>query len=233
MTLAVRMLVYGVAANAVDDYVRIEESTTIESLKHFCNSIVEIFGPEYFRSPSPTDIARLLAIGEVRGFPVASYDLWIWHAFFGMPRSHNDLNVLDRSPLFSDLAQGKAPPTNFTVNGHTYNMGYYLANGIYPPWATLVQTISSLQGAMKQHFSMMQESAKKDAEQTSIILHNMIVEDERDSYLDLDYEISSSISVVVLSTASNNASELFISCHLGIRDKNTYHALRNDLIEHM
>jgi hypothetical protein len=24
---------------------------------------------------------------------VASKDLWIWHAFFGMPSSHNDINV--------------------------------------------------------------------------------------------------------------------------------------------
>ena len=30
---------------------------------------------------------------------VASYDLWIWRAFFGMPGSHNDINVMDRSPI--------------------------------------------------------------------------------------------------------------------------------------
>ena len=34
---------------------------------------------------------------------VASFDLWIWHAFFGLPRSNNDINVLERSPLFSEL----------------------------------------------------------------------------------------------------------------------------------
>ncbi|KAK3205529.1 hypothetical protein Dsin_019575 [Dipteronia sinensis] len=28
---------------------------------------------------------------------VASYDLWIRHAFFGLPGSHNDINVLERS----------------------------------------------------------------------------------------------------------------------------------------
>jgi hypothetical protein len=28
---------------------------------------------------------------------VTSYDLWIWHAFFGLPGSHNDINVLERS----------------------------------------------------------------------------------------------------------------------------------------
>src|SRR5438270_623559 len=26
-------------------------------------------------------------------------DLWIWHAFFGMPGSCNDINILDRSPI--------------------------------------------------------------------------------------------------------------------------------------
>ncbi|XP_028080762.1 uncharacterized protein LOC114282308 [Camellia sinensis] len=63
MTSAIRMLAHGVAADVVDDYVRIGENTAIESLKHFCNSIIEIFGPEYLRSPITTDIARLLAIG--------------------------------------------------------------------------------------------------------------------------------------------------------------------------
>jgi hypothetical protein len=55
---------------------------------------------------------------------VASHDLWIWHAYFGMPESCNDINVLRRSPLFARLATGEAPAVNFEVNGHQYNMGY-------------------------------------------------------------------------------------------------------------
>ena len=31
---------------------------------------------------------------------VASKNLWIWHAFFGLPGALNDINVLDRSPVF-------------------------------------------------------------------------------------------------------------------------------------
>ncbi|KAL7607127.1 hypothetical protein Lser_V15G19796 [Lactuca serriola] len=39
---------------------------------------------------------------------VASQDLWIWHAFFGVAGSNNDVNVLDQSPIFDDLLNGKA-----------------------------------------------------------------------------------------------------------------------------
>ena len=72
---------------------------------------------------------------------VALYDLWIWHAFFGLPGSHNDINVLDHSFIFTKLAQGRAPSVNYSINGHNYTMGYYLADGIYPSWSTFVKTI--------------------------------------------------------------------------------------------
>jgi hypothetical protein len=63
--------------------------------------------------------------------------------FFGLPRSLNDINVLHRFPLFSKLAGGFAPACNYKVNGHQYTMGYYLADGIYPAWATFVKTIQT------------------------------------------------------------------------------------------
>ena len=63
---------------------------------------------------------------------MASQDLWIWHAFFGLPGSLNDINVLNRSHVFTLLANGHAPPVNYIINGHQYRMRYYLADGIYP-----------------------------------------------------------------------------------------------------
>ncbi|XP_073024334.1 uncharacterized protein [Primulina eburnea] len=101
ITAAMRILAYGVGADATDEYIKIGESTAIESL----------------RSPNAEDIERLLHIGKQRGFSgmlgsldcmhwgwkncptawagqytgrsgrptiileaVADYDMWIWHA---------------------------------------------------------------------------------------------------------------------------------------------------------
>ena len=80
MIAAIRMLAYGVAADVVDDYVRIGESTAIESLQRFVSAIVAIYSDEYLRSLNSVDIARLSAIGERRGFPgmLGSIDCMHW-----------------------------------------------------------------------------------------------------------------------------------------------------------
>ena len=72
---------------------------------------------------------------------VASYDTWLWHAFFSLPGTNNDVNVLHKSNLFQDLTNGTSLPANYSIKGKNYKVGYYLADGIYPKWSTLVQTI--------------------------------------------------------------------------------------------
>jgi hypothetical protein len=302
MTAALRILAYGVAADSTDEYVRIGESTAVESLKKFVKAVVNIFSEEYLRSPNSNDIARLLAVNEKRGFPgmlgsidcmhwkwkncptawkgqytghsreptlileaIASYDRWIWHAFFGLPGSHNDINVLEHSSVFTELAQGRAPPVNYSINGHDYTMGYYLADGIYPQWSTFVKTISAPIEAKKKHFARVQEACRKDVEcafgilqarfsivrgparfwdqatlndimKACIILHNMIIEDERDSnevQEDDDYEqVPESIPIPV-SREPTIEVQNFIQSHIRIRNRETHSQLQADLVEHL
>uniref|UniRef100_A0A0D3A8S6 DDE Tnp4 domain-containing protein n=1 Tax=Brassica oleracea var. oleracea TaxID=109376 RepID=A0A0D3A8S6_BRAOL len=235
---SIRVLVYGSALDAVDEYLRL--------------AIINWFDDEYLRRPTPADLQCLLHIGEVRGFPgmigsidcmhwewkncptawkgqysrgsgkptivleaVASYDLWIWHAFIGPPGTLNDINVLDRSPVFDDIINGRAPQVNFSVNGREYHLVYYLTDAIYPKWATFIQSISIPQGSKAVLFAQHQEAVRKDVERAfgvlqarfaivknpalywdkvkigkimkaCIILLNMIIEDEQDDYTQYD-----------------------------------------------
>ncbi|XP_062112486.1 uncharacterized protein LOC133823646 [Humulus lupulus] len=236
-TAAMRMLAYGAPADYVDEYVRSGETTAIECLVNFVRGVNDIFGTEYLRRPNAGNIRHLLQMGEVRGFPgqftrgghgrptimleaIASQNLWIWHAFFGVPGSNNDLNVLNQSPIFTDILQEQAPRVEFTINGTQYNKGYYLADGIYPEWGTFVKTIPLPQGEKRKLFARCQEAVCKDVERAfgvlqsrfaivrgparfwqrdvlkdimyaCIILHNIIVEDERYAYeslFDFNYD---------------------------------------------
>ena len=67
-----------------------------------------------------------------------------------MSGSNNDINVLEQSHIFFELAQGHAPTVNYSINGHDYIMGYYLADGIYPKWSKFVKTIPSPLGDKKK-----------------------------------------------------------------------------------
>ena len=195
---------------------------------------------------------------------VASFDLWIWHAFFGLPGSNNDINVLERSPIFSELEQGRAPAINYSINGHEYTMGYYLADGIYPKWSTFVKTIPSPRGHKNKLFAKAQEANRKDVERAfgvlqarfaivrgparffhsetlqdimkaCVILHNMIIEDERDvnEAVELDYEQINDDPTIQLSRENTNTFTEFIETHQCIRDHKNHFQLQSDLIEHL
>ncbi|XP_022040177.1 putative nuclease HARBI1 [Helianthus annuus] len=92
---------------------------------------------------------------------VASQDLWIWHSFFGLPGSLNDLNVLYQSAIFSDVVNGTGPDTRFTVSEVEYRRVYYLADGIYPSWSTIVKTVPYPEDEKRKKIRQASRSCKK------------------------------------------------------------------------
>ena len=54
---------------------------------------------------------------------VATADLWIWHTFFGIAGSNNNLNVLNRSTILDDYAAGNETTVVYHLNGKTYTQG--------------------------------------------------------------------------------------------------------------
>ena len=63
---------------------------------------------------------------------VATHSTWIWHSYFGNAGTLNNINILQRSPLFESNLAGTSWGVNFDLNGTSYPNRYYLVDGIYP-----------------------------------------------------------------------------------------------------
>ena len=101
---------------------------------------------------------------------IADHKARFWHCNFGLPGTLNDVNVLDRSPLFENVVRGEAPAVDFVVNGNEYNFGYWLADGIYPKYACIVKTFPRPVKRMQKLFASAQEAKRKDIEMAVGIL---------------------------------------------------------------
>ncbi|XP_071680521.1 uncharacterized protein [Lolium perenne] len=220
---------------AYDDYFHLKKDATV----------VQVFADEYLRQPNVANTAQLLSINQSRGFP--GY--------------HNDIRVLQRSPVFSRLAEGNAPMVNYEINGHHYDKGYYLADGIYPRWSTFVKTINNPKDEKESRFAKEQEAAMKDVEQpfgmlqsrwaivrhpartwsketmwevmiACVIMQNMIVEEERDDNVyDQGWEFQGDLVAPEPGPPTDLVD--FLHVHHELRDLATHSRLQNDLVQHM
>ncbi|XP_071718796.1 uncharacterized protein [Rutidosis leptorrhynchoides] len=89
---------------------------------------------------------------------VASYDNWIWHAYFGMAGSNNDLNVLNASPLFDSLLADTAPQI-------PYEIGDVDVERTYLEFCKFVGVFYK-----ETYFTKKQSAARKEVERTFGIL---------------------------------------------------------------
>ncbi|XP_071689348.1 uncharacterized protein [Rutidosis leptorrhynchoides] len=107
---------------------------------------------EYLQMSEGSDIARLYSAHEERyGFKAGV---------------NNNVNILNQSPLLDDIKIGSAPLAPFNVNSNNYTNGYYLADGIYPDWETLIKAYSTPADEPRAKFKRFQENAREDVERT-------------------------------------------------------------------
>uniref|UniRef100_A0A0D3B2C6 DDE Tnp4 domain-containing protein n=1 Tax=Brassica oleracea var. oleracea TaxID=109376 RepID=A0A0D3B2C6_BRAOL len=243
---AIRVLVYGTAADTVDEYLRLGETTTRLCLENFVEGIINLFGDEYLRRPTPADLQRLLDMVEYRGFPgmigsidcmhwewkncptawkgqysrgsgkptivleaVASYDLWIWQAFFGPPGPKAVLFAQRQEAVRKDVER---------------------AFGVLQARFAIVKNPALFWDKVKIGKIM----------RACIILHNMMVEDERDGYNQFDVsgfqqEDDHGSSYVDLTYSTDIPTNIanMMDVRTRIRDRQMHQQLKNDLVEHV
>jgi hypothetical protein len=85
-----------------------------------------------------------------------------WHFHFGSPGSLNDVNVLDRFPLFYNAVNGEARQVDYVVNRNRYRYAYWLADGIYLTYACFVKTFPQPKTRMQKMFASAQEAKRND-----------------------------------------------------------------------
>ncbi|XP_022031079.1 uncharacterized protein LOC110932026 [Helianthus annuus] len=161
-----------------------------------------------------------------------------------------------RESLENFCEDGVAPDTSFYANDVQYKYGYYLTDGIYPEWATLVKSPSCPDDEKRLYFKKKQESARKDIERafgvlkkrwsiitqpskilekskmrnviyTCIILHNMILEDSGRAFCGESYDESIQPTNPILTYAEKE------DIRAKIRARHTHQNLRADLTEHL
>ena len=148
-------------------------------------------------------------------------------------------------------------------------MAYYFTDGIYPIWVTFIQSIPIPQGPKAVLFAQHQEAVRKDVKRafgvlqarfaivknhalfwdkvkigkimrTCIILHNMIVEDERDGYTQFDVselqqgeDTGSSHVDLDLSTDMPTNIANMMGVRTRICDRQMYQQLKAVLVEYL
>jgi hypothetical protein len=154
-------------------------------------------------------------------FEVVTLDMT---CFFGVAESNNDINVLNQWSWFVDVTRGHTSEVSCTVNGCEHHIRYYFTDDIYPSWPMFMKGVYIPQQEKHQFFSAKQSTLRKDVEyafdllkkmfnilvipdrsysqctlrlimRVSIILHNMIINDEWYNNYDENYHTVTSIIV--------------------------------------
>ncbi|GKC15166.1 ALP1-like protein isoform X1 [Tanacetum coccineum] len=189
-------------AGYFDDYFR-PDATGRMSLSVIMKCTVAILQLAYCNTPDAFD--------EYLQMTGANNDLWIRHP-----------------SLFGDLLDDKAPVAPFVVNGVGFEKGYYLADVIYPQWATFVKSSTVANDAKHSYFKKSKESARKDVERAFGVLQGQ------------DQQMAATDWNDVYANPSRNVQRTWVErCEVQrrkakeLRDRETHISLQQNLMEHI
>ncbi|GJX43725.1 ALP1-like protein [Tanacetum coccineum] len=251
-TSAIRQLAYAAVPDSLDEYLQIGEKTSRDCLMHFCNGVIELYGEEYLRRPTQTDVEKLYAFHENKhGFPgmigsidctkwpwaqcpqayraqfnrgdsgsepfilleaVASQDLWIWHAFFG---------VAEWVVLMKSISQ----PGSYDVKRIRYKQAHEAAR----------KDVERAFGVLKKKWATVRTPARSRSLKrithlmyTCIILHNMIRKEKGKAFSPDFYPEEQHREDDPVRSAQDRLQVI-----REIHDEETHLNLKADLVEHI
>ncbi|KAG5028477.1 hypothetical protein JHK87_011991 [Glycine soja] len=194
---------------------------------------------EYVRIGNSTVVERLKAF--VKGMNKIFGD-----EYLRRPNNYdiNRLLQIGETPDFPS----RAPPVQFTINGTTQNMGYYLVDDIYPNWGILVKTIPMPHGEKKKLFAKCQATRKdvkravemgimKNIILTCIIFYNMIVENKQNmcsGNVDVDYDhIENEISNIDISWDDHPDFAAYLQTRCYMHTRGVHQQFQTDLVKNI
>ncbi|GJU08774.1 phytosulfokine receptor 1-like protein [Tanacetum coccineum] len=174
-TFAIHQMTYGAVPNSLDEYLQMGVTTARDSLRIFCKVIMNLYGKEFLRKPTYTDMEKLYVYHDEK------------HVFLGMlenidctdwPWANCPLAYIaqfcrgDHEPNPFILLEGRAPDVPFVANNVPYKRGYYLTDGIYPQWSVLIKSIKNPGRSDHKRilYKTKHEAARKDVERAFDVL---------------------------------------------------------------
>ncbi|KAK3230174.1 hypothetical protein Dsin_002055 [Dipteronia sinensis] len=154
------------------------------------------------RSGSPTIILEA----------IVDYDMWIWHAYFGLPGMNNHINVLEASHLFANISQENEL---FAMKQEGCRKDVEHAFGVLQSRFAIV--------AGPERF--WQKHVLHDIMIACIIMQNMIIEDERDVDVEIRDHMEAPTPEVEMVVNENTRFQEFLARYRKIRDKEAHIAL--------
>nr|XP_043627925.1 uncharacterized protein LOC122599473 [Erigeron canadensis] len=158
------------------------------------------------------------------------------------PTSHDVACLYEQSPLFIPKVNKKSPEYAFAVNGHRYNRGYDLGDGIYPPWSCFVKAYAYPVSRKEKIMKKLQESERKDVDQAFRLLKNKWAIIDRLTWMRDKEKITNAMYVcvtlhnMILKDDGNAISSVYIMDppnDLRVTDPNFLHHLRNEETHYM